>query len=99
MAILYDQEQRHAMTRIIGQKEPLPIVTFVRPAIATQAQIDRQLKLAYHSDTCFLPVERADQLVQERRRKFLALEHRTSGPNQRAASLPLLLTQSLLCPK
>lgn len=74
MAILYDQEQRHAMTRIIGQKEPLPIVTpFVRPAIATQAQIDRQLKLAYHSDTCFLPVERADQLVQERRRKFLAL--------------------------
>jgi len=65
LAVLSQQQQRQAMVRIVGQSEPLPIeVPFVRA---------KQLQLCYENANCYLPVNRADELVAERQNAFLGL--------------------------
>jgi len=91
MAILYDQEQRHAIVRVVGQKAPLPIVTpFLPPVAATDKQIERQLALSYKGTPWFLPVAQATALVEQRKREFLALG--SPAPGQPRAERDTLKT-------
>ncbi|MBX7257337.1 MAG: replication-relaxation family protein [Candidatus Hydrogenedentes bacterium] len=83
MAILYDQQQRQAMVKLLGQKEPLPIQTpFVETPKATAQQLQRQLELSYKPTPWFLPVEDATALVEQRQRAFLALGEPVHKPIQ-----------------
>lgn len=87
IAVLYDQQQRQAMVKLIGQKEPVPIETpLIQTPRATEAQIQRQLELGYKPAPWFLPVTDATAAVEQRRREFLALGHvvHTPAPQENA---------------
>jgi hypothetical protein len=74
MAILYDQQQRQAMAKLAGQKEPVPIETpFIETPPASAEQIRRQLEVGYHPAPWFLPVAEAAELVRQRAVDLLAL--------------------------
>jgi DNA-binding PadR family transcriptional regulator len=71
MAILHDQQQRHAMVRVVGQKEAVPIVVpFVAPVDPPAREIEHQLALSYGSTRCFLPVAKADEAVARHTEAF-----------------------------
>lgn len=83
LAILYDQEQRHAMVKLSGQKEPIPIVTpFVKTPHATEQDMQRQLELTYKAAKWFLPVAEATELISHRQRAFLALGQPVHVPDE-----------------
>ena len=78
MAILHDQRQRHAMVRIVGQKEPIPIVIpTIKDSKATQKQIERQRNLSFNASNFFLLSDEAGKIIAERKKQFLALDGET----------------------
>lgn len=81
-AILYDQLQRQAVVKIAGQKEPIPIeVPFVQTPKASAQQRERQRALGYKAANWFLPASDAANLVEQRKRAFLAIGQPIHNPS------------------
>ena len=80
MAVLYDQQQRQAMVKLAGEKQPVPIETpFIKTPAATPAQLHRQLERGYQPAPWFLPSAEATELVQRRALDLLAMGQPVSG--------------------
>lgn len=80
MAILHDQKGRHAMVRIVGQNEAVPIVVpFVPNVRVLPEEIDHQLELTFTPARCFLPVEQADAVIADRSKSLLDIPRAPLG--------------------
>jgi hypothetical protein len=71
MAVLHDQEQRHAVARLVGRRVPTAIVTpNVQKMPTTTEMAAAYLKRAYEKLPFALPKALAEKNVDERERKF-----------------------------
>ena len=107
MAILHDQEQRHAMVRAVGQRGPVPIVTPIVRHVETCAErIERECLRSWRSARCFLPSDEADAIVTGRKTWLFETlgktesgeedadaSHEAAAPSRRAIMLEPMIHQ------
>jgi len=83
MASLFDQKQRHGVTKIVGVRAPVNIVTpFVEKMPTPKKMIDSYLTSRYEKLPFALRSEDAHRQIKERDQKFISGAGRTTEPEE-----------------
>jgi hypothetical protein len=71
MAVLFDQQQRQFVTRLVGMKAPASVFTpFVKEAISKPERIERYIKLLLENLNFVKPIKKVREEIKERERYF-----------------------------